>query len=269
MKTISFLVLLSAIVFFSSCAKLPVYKSEIYVAPKTNEFANPVYSNYDKKTNIGFEIANNDTNLFIRAVFHDGESSMKIMRGGLTIYFDPTGKKKKQYQLKIERAQKQKTNMASMNSQNGKNTSARAQDLPKAINATYNKVTWDKNGNEFVFYRNLIKDPIRVDLGPNQSNELILEIKMPLAEIPIEPGQNLFSLGIESGSISTNNMQGNRPNSGMRGSGGGGGGGRSGGGGGRGGSGGMGGGKSGGGSRPSGSPQPGMEPLKLWFQVEL
>ena len=267
MKTTIFLLLISVIVFFSSCAKLPVYESKEYVANEKEDIINPAASNYDKKTNISFEVANNDSYFFIQAVFHDRQSYMKIMRGGLIVYFDPSGKKKKQYQLKIERAQKQKIDMASMMSQMGMNPSARAQDLPSVIDATYTKVTWDKNGDEFVFYRNMIKDPISVDLGPNQSNELILKIKIPLNEIPLTEGQNIFSMGIESGTISTSGMQGNRQNSGMRGggsgghSGGGGGGGR----GGR----GMGGGKSGGGSRPDGNTLSGMEPLKLWFQVEL
>lgn len=261
--TIIFLIL-SSVIFFSSCSKIPIYESKEYVQPKNQDFLNSITFNYDTKTNIAFKVANNDTNLYIQAVFHDRQSYIKIMRGGLTVYFDPTGKKKKQYRLKIERTQKQKIDMASMMSQMGMNPAARAQDLPSVINATYTKVTWDKDGNEFVFYRNLIKDPISVDLSPNQTNELVLEIKIPLKEIPLELGQNLFSLGIESGAISTSTMQGSRPNSGMRG--GGGSGSRSGGG--RGG-GGMGGGKSGGGSRPGGSPQSGMEPLKLWFQVQL
>ena len=273
MKTTPFFLLLIGTLLFSSCTKLPVYKSKTYVAPEKEDFLNPISSHFDKKTNIGFEVANNDTNLFIRAVFHDRQSYMKIMRGGLTVYFDPSGKKKKQYQLKIERAQKQKIDMASMMSQMGMNPSARAQDLPAVIDATYNKVTWDKDGDEFVFYRNILKDPIQVDLSPNKTNELVLEIKMPLKEIPLEAGQNLFSLGIESGSMPSNSMTGSRPNSGMRGGSSGsrpsGGGRSSGGGGGRGGGGGMGGGKSSGGSRPGGGSPSGMEPIKIWFQVQL
>ncbi|MCF6358161.1 MAG: hypothetical protein L3J54_10185 [Draconibacterium sp.] len=262
MKTTLFILIISTIVLFSSCSKLPIYESKTYVAPEKDEFSNPLISNYDKKTNIGFEIANNDTNMYIRAVFHDRQSYIKIMRGGLIIYFDPSGKKKKQYMLKIERAKKQKIDMASMMSQMGMNPSAKSQDLPAVINTTFTKVTWDKNGNEFIFYRNLLRDPISVDLGPNETNELVLEIKIPLKEIPIEAGQNLFSMGIESGAISTSGIQGSRSSGGMRG----GGGGHGGGGGGRGG---MGGGKPGGGSRPGGGTPSGMEPIKLWFQVQL
>ncbi len=267
MKTSLFILLISIVVVFSSCGKLPIYESKTYnIAPEKDEFSNPLISNYDKKTNIGFEIANNDTNLYIKAVFYDRQSYIKIMRGGLIVCFDPSGKKKKQYMLKIERTKEQKIDMASMMSQMGMNPSARSQDLPAVINNTFTKVTWDKNGDEFIFYRNILRDPISVDLGPNNTNELVLEIKIPLKEIPLEAGQNLFSLGIESGAISTSGMQGSRPSGGMHDGGGRGGGG----GGGRGGmGGGMGGGKSGGGQRPGGGAPAGMEPIKLWFQVQL
>ena len=264
-----------AIVLFSSCAKLPVYNSNEYIQNQKEEFLNPIASNYDSKTNISFNVSNNDTNIYISAVFHDRQSYIKIMRGGLIIYFDPSGKKKKQYQLKIERSQKQEIDMASMSSQMGMNPSARSQDLPAVINASFTKVTWDKgDDNEFVFYRNILKNPIGVELGSNQANEFTLEVKMPLKEIPLEDGQNLFAVGIESGAISTSRMQTSMQSSGMRssggrsGGGGGGGGGRGGGGGMSGGS-GMSGGKSGGGSRPSGGIPSGMEPIKLWFQVQL
>ena len=262
-----------AVVLFSSCAKLPLYNSKEHVQNQEEEFLNPIASNYDSKTNISFNVSNNDTNIYISAVFHDRQSYIKIMRGGLIVYFDPSGKKKKQYQLKIERSQDQKIDMAAMSSRMGMDPSAKAQDLPAVIDASFTKVTWDKgDDNEFVFYRNMLKDPISVELGSNQASEFVLEIKMPLKELPLEAGQNLFSMGIESGAISTSGMQRSPSSSAMRGSGGGGGGGRSGGGGGGSGGrsgGGMSGGKSGGGSRPSGGAPSGMEPIKLWFQVQL
>lgn len=260
------------LLILSSCAKLPIYESKDYVQPKQEVFLSPMSSYFDEKSNIHFGVADNDTNLYIQAIFHDRRSYTKIMRGGLTVYFDPSGKKKKEYQLKIERLKEQNIDLALMAQKMGIDPGARQNEMAAVIGATYNKVTWDKNGKEFVFYRNLIKDPIRVELGPNDLKELVLEIKIPLKEIPFEAGQDIFSLGIESGEISSGGMSGQRPgggksgggsrgggNSGMRGSGGGG---RGGGGGGM-----HSGG--GGGSRPSGSSSSGMDPVKVWFQVEL
>lgn len=254
----------------SSCVKLPVYKSKNYIPPEPEEFSSLESLNFDEKTNINFIIANNDTNLYIQAIFRDRKSYTKIMRGGLTVFFDPGAKKGKDYQLKIERLEEQNIDLALMKQSMGTNFETSQNDIAAIIGATYNKVNWDKNGKEFVFYRNLIKTPIKVELGPNNLKELVLYIKIPLKEIPLESGQNLFSIGIESGSISKGNigaqrsgekgmsngsggMQGNRGGGGMGGH--------------------SGGGKrsgSNGGQRPSGgTPSSGSEAIKLWFKVQL
>lgn len=270
-KQITLFALIALVV--SSCAKLPVYKSKDYIEPEKEKFSSQQSMNFDEKANINFGIADNDTNLSIQVIFHDRKSYTTIMRGGLTVYFDAEGKKGKDYQLKIERLKEQNIDLAMMTQRMGANPGARQNDIAAVIGATYNKVTWDKNGKEFVFYRNLIKEPIRVELGPNELNELVLKIKIPLKEIPLEPSQNLFSLGIESGSTSLGSMGGQRPSGGMSGGGGRGGmgGGRGGGGGGgqRGGSGGGGGGSKGKPPGASGGSFTGMSPVKIWFQVEL
>ncbi len=271
--TIIFLIL-SSVIFFSSCAKLPVYQSQKNVSNEKENFINPLHTSFDKKSNISYGVANDTTHIYVQAIFRERENLMKIMRGGLTVYFDPDGKKKKKYELKIEKTEVQLTEYEMMIRQGNSNLSNPQQNMPATIDLMFNKVTWDKDGDKFVFYRNMQKEPIAINLGPNKQNDLMLEIKMPLSELPISKDQSLLSIGIESSSVTSGNMSGQRPNAGMsgggsRGGGGGGGRGGGGGGGGRGGGGGMSGGKSGGGSRPSGSLQSGMEPLKLWFQVQL
>ncbi len=261
--TIIFLVL-SSVIFFSSCSKLPVYNSQEYVVNKEENFINPLSANFDKKNNISYGVANDNTHLYVQAIFRERESFMKIMRGGLTVYFDQEGKKKKKYQLKITKSEVQLTEYEMMTRQGNYNLSNQQQNMPATIDLMFNKVTWDKDGDKFVFYRNLQREPIAVNLEPNKQNELMLKVKIPLTELSLSKNMSLFSVGIESGSVTSGNMSGQRPNAGMSGGGSRGGGGS----GGRGG-GGMGGGKSGGGSRPGGSPQSGMEPIKLWFRVQL
>lgn len=272
MKVTSFLFFVFGIVFISSCAKLPVYESKKYVTSDNEDFLNPITSNYNEKENIHFGVADDDTSLFVKAIFHDRESLMKIMRGGLNIYFDPDGKKGKDYQLKIEKAEVQLTEYELMTRRGNMNLNNPQQNMPATIGLMYNKITWDKNGDRFVFYRNLQNEPVGVKLVPNKQNELVLEIKMPLSELPLSNGQSLFSIGIETGSVSSGNMNSARSMGSMRQSSGGMGG-RSGGGGGRGGGmsgggGGRSGGKSGG-SRPGGASPSGVTPIKIWFQVQL
>ncbi len=250
---------------FFSCAKLPIYESNKYVESEKENLLNPLTSNYDKKTTIQIEVANNDTNLYIRATFHDQHSYKTIMRNGLTVFFDPTGKKNKRYQLKIQRGNTQVTEYELLSRQKENESNRQQQNIITGIDITYNKVTWDKNGKPYVFYRNLEKKPIRVDLESNPQNKLFLEIEIPSKLIPFKEGQSKFSLGIESGAIESGNMNRQRPSARMsgagepgarRGSGGGGGRGRS------------GGGMNNGGSRPAGN-SGAMQPIKSWILVDL
>lgn len=270
-KAFSNILIILVILFFSSCAKLPVYKSNPFIESEKEKLLNPSTGNYDEKTNIQIEVANSDTTLYIRAIFHDKENYKSIMRGGLTVFFDPQGKKKKLNQLKIEKGDTQVTEYALLSRQMESGSGNQQQNIITSIDILYNKITWDKNGKQIVFYRNLQNKPISVQFEANKQNELLLDIEIPLKEIQLTAGQNLFSLGIESGNLPSQNMSGQRPSAGMSGRGGqGGGAGRGGGGGGRpgGGKSGGGGGKSGGGSRPAGQSN-GMDPVKIWTQVEL
>lgn len=252
----------------SSCTKMPIYKSTSYNKTTNREIVSPLTANFDEKNSISYGVANDDTHLYLQAIFLNRESLMKIMRGGLNIYFDSEGKKKKDYHLKIEKAEAQLSEYELMVRQGSRDISNQQKNMATTIDMMYNKITWNKNGDRFIFYRNLQLEPIAVKLGPNKQNELMLEIKIPLAELPLSDSQNLFSIGIETGSVSSGNMSAQRQSAGMSGGRSGGGrGGRGGGGGGKSGGGGMSGGKSGG-SRPMTQPS-GVSPIKIWFQVQL
>lgn len=265
-------VLLFTIVLFSSCSKLPIYKSEILNSETESEFPEMTTNKFNKTNNVHYGIANSTTNLYVKAIFHDQQSLMKIMRGGLSLYFDPLGKKGKDYQLKIERNEQQAMQRPAMSQQKNTSRENRFANMPAAINKTFTKVTWNANGEEFIFYRGLQKQAIDVELRSNEFNELVLFVKMPLAELPT-PNNNLLSMGIETGSASSASNKstsgGMRPSGSMggRGMSGGGGGGMGGGMG----SGGMGRGMSGGpsGGTPRGSSSTSNSTLKIWVQVEL
>lgn len=258
----SHIFILVGMIFLASCAKLPVYESKSYNREATPELPNSMADNFDKKANVKYGFANDETHFYIQAVFQDRESFMKIMGGGLIVYFDPNGKKGKDHQLKIEKSDQRQNEYTMLSNQNPNPEKAERQNMPSTIAAVLNKVTWDKNGNELVFYRNMQKEPILVELSPTNQDQLILNIKMPISEIPIEEGNTTFSLGIASGKNSEKGMSGNGP---------GGGGGMGGpGGGGMGGPGG-GGGMGGGGGRPQGAPSSssGMSPIEIWCNIQL
>jgi hypothetical protein len=257
------------ILVFSSCSKMPVYKSNSIAGPVNDEFAVIQKMDYDKNAGVNYGVSNDDKNLYLKASFNDAMSFRKILRGGLYVYFDPEGKKKKHYKLKIERPKNQKSGSMSKQESRQMTPGSYKNNLPLLISNTLTQVTWSKNGEKQIFNRRLEKETVFVDLLAENGNDLVLKIKIPLKDIGLEDGQNIFSVGIESGNISTGATGGGRPGGGMRGGkGGGGGGGRGGGGGGQGGGGGRGPGMQGGGRSGGGTPS-GMEPLHLWFQVEL
>ena len=228
-KSFTIPVFIAIIFLFASCAKLPVYKSKNYNESENNNFLNPLSANFDKKNNIRFEVSDSDTNLFLRFVFPDQLSLMKIMRGGLNLYFDPLGKKNQNYLLKIEKSEVQQNEFSLLSRQMKGESGGGPQNMAGTIGAMFNKITWDKNGKQFVFYSNLVKDPISVELSTNKHNELILDVKMPLSEIALTEKENLLSIGLETNSVSMGGMSsgrssGSMKSGGMRGSGRGGGG---------------------------------------------
>lgn len=259
-KSFTIPVFFAIIFLLASCAKLPVYKSKNYNESDNNDFLNPLSANFDKNNNIRFEVSDNDTHLFLQFVFHDQLSLMKIMRGGLNLYFDPIGKKNQNYLLKIEKSEVQQTEFSLLSRQMKGESGGGPQNMAGTIGAMFNKITWDKNGKQFVFYSNLVKDPVSVELSTNKHNELILDVKMPLNEIALTEKENLLSIGLETNSVSMGGMSSGRSSGSMR-SGGMGGSGKGGGG--------MSGGMSSGGKRPGGSSPSGVQPIKLWFQVQL
>nr|WP_321355826.1 hypothetical protein [uncultured Draconibacterium sp.] len=192
--------------FSLSCAKLPVYQSQDLSGKPTPEFSTIPTTHFDKKNNIRYGVAENDTNFFYTATLSDRNSYSRIMRGGLNLYFDPQGKKGKKYALKIERSTDQ---LKQQKLQGRKSQDPAMQgNIAAAINTTLKKVTWDANGEEFTFYRSPHLYAIEINFTTNDYNELVLELQMPLKEIPVAADQT-FAAGLEIGSSSTP-MRGSR-----------------------------------------------------------
>ncbi len=266
------------VTLMSSCAKLPVYKSDKLALGEEDIFESIVTDKYDKN-NIHFGMAADQNSFYFKAIFHKEENSEAIMRNGLTIYFDPKCKKKKNYSLKIEKSedsqgqrQRQGQGQGMSGMQSGGSSSSmqgpgRMGDISSIINKELKKVTWSVNDEDFVFYRDIHQYEITVDFKSNEDSELVMELKMPLSEIPFAAA-NSFSMGLEtsSSSASSGGMSGGMSGGPGGGMGGGMSGGMSGMGGGmRGGMGGGGMSGSGMGGRPSSSSS---SSFKMWFEVE-
>ena len=267
------------IFLLSSCAKMPVFESKSTEPEKEVNSTLKIADHSDAKKNIDFGIANDNSNLYLQVNFHKQDDLMKIMRGGLHVYFDPSGKKKKNNALVIERIRRGRPesnnlthddliNMAMNNQAVGNRVQGPGgfnSNVAELITKELEKVTWKKNDKEVTFYRNENNNPIVVDLESNSPIELVLTVKIPLTEISVNPGE-MVAIGIETGTPGNGQARSasTPQNGGMSGGMGGGGGGR---GGGRGGGGNM-----GGGGMPGGAMGPGqssVQPYRFWFLAQL
>ena len=61
-----------------------------------------IASQNDAKKSVDYGLAYDDENLYLQLCFHDQKSMSRMLDGGLNIYFDNSGKKKKDCVLAIE-----------------------------------------------------------------------------------------------------------------------------------------------------------------------
>ena len=218
MKKQNILILLGSflVILFSSCAKMPVYKSKSVDLTTEVDLSKRATGYSNAKKNIDIGVMNSDSYLYLQACFHNQNDLKKIMNGGLHIYFDPNGKKNKDYELSIEReemkmpvmnrentsAQGEKNAFNSMDrektfSQNSMPNQNSRMNVSQMICKDFNKITWSKQGNDSVFYRNLSEGDIAVWMSADVPGQLFLALKMPLSEISVEPGKS-FTVGVET-----------------------------------------------------------------------
>ncbi|MFC1729694.1 hypothetical protein ACFL6I_05100 [candidate division KSB1 bacterium] len=79
------------ILVLSSCVKLPIHESKWY---DENSFNNTFYKFYDADNKLRYDVFNDNENVYLRLNSSDRNTIFKILGGGLSIYFDSTGKKK-------------------------------------------------------------------------------------------------------------------------------------------------------------------------------
>jgi hypothetical protein len=253
--------------------ELPVYQSSPFNPATVNAKPEQVAVNYDKKAHLMFGTAYCDTVFFVRVIFLDKNNFMKLVRGGIFVYFDPEGKKKKSNFFKLERYEWEKKDIGKMpDPRTMKAGGQRDMDPVMMITRSLMKATWTKKDQSVIFDRNMKKDPIRTEFLKNDQDQLVFELELRMSEMPLVQGQKQFSIGIETGDISEGFQSGGaRGRDGMPGEGGNMGEGSRGGGGGSGMPGGRMGGPGGGrgGSGPTEGSAPDTTPMKLWFMVAL
>ena len=265
MKFLSFQSILIVAVVLTGCASLTTVNSI-----EETKSGTALYKNYDSDSQIRFLVSNDENNLHLSLKTTHQPTIAKILRAGLTIYFDKNGKKKKNVYIQYPMGSSQDFSQFK-----GKGKQKTPSDLKSLINSTSVAAEYVFFEEKQAFTTTHPKSNIQLSLTANEEKELVYDLIIPFDKIALNGKADLFnlSIGIVTGSF---DIPSSRPSTGQ-------GGGPSGAGGGAGG--GMpqqgsvsrnasysGGGQRGGG-RSGGAPHQGFSELseesKIWFLVGL
>jgi len=240
------------VLFLSSCATLPSVSSTALSKTKTDE-----YTYYDASSKVHYEISNDADYLHIKLNTADFASINKIVKTGLTIYFDVEGKKDDAISLEYPLANKQK--LSSRDKPSLGSTQNRGFELDKMLSQKSKEAVFTHYETREPFLIDFNNSGIEVALSTTKNKEIVYEVRIPFEKIKDEGLASLenLSIGIVSGKMNMPNTGGAKPSGISNG-------GRQGGGGKR------GGGMHSGGNRPAGMDMSSMmTPIKIWVKVNL
>ena len=236
MKKTKYILIFSALILLFSCAKTPVYTSNLQETSFQFNGSDKTWLGqfyYDSEANMLYGISNDKENIYVRLKVVDQLTQIKIIRRGLTFWMDTIGMNKEQMAIRCP-LPRDAGDLQNMRGKNGspkdksKNNFALLHDAFSNGQAEMKIKGFDGYQKEIVL-NNKNEDGINVMMKVNDHEELIWEAIIPLKMAFTNPsdfgngGNKFFSFGFESGAFDA--PQGNNPGSGGRkpGSGGGGG----------------------------------------------
>ena len=235
-----------------SCASLNTVSSVEETSDNTTSFK---YS--DSDSNVLYSVSNDNENLYVRLNTSETASIAKMLKTGITVYFDVDGKKGKNVSVLYPLAQDQQM---SLSQTPGSGNSTPKIELNKLIPQLSDVITYNNNGVTEHFSAIAADSDIKVSIKALNNSEITYQLTIPFNKIIINGLSSLsnLSIGIVSGRFYPPSADGNgRPGSGQGMSGGG-----------------MGGGQGKGrGAGSGGSGQGNMSamtrPIKFWFKVDI
>lgn len=249
---ISIFVLLLAVIF-TSCAKLPVYQSQW-----EGTQGETLQAGYDKESRLRWQISNDATHLYIKLDTDNRMTIMKMIRNGLKIYLDTTGRKKDQTYVGYP-----VSNGMKMSKEDMKNTGVsrgNRRDVSNMLQLVPPNAEFFQSGSLESFNFKLERSDFNFSLAANDGGRLNYEAWIPLEKIrkggltaikQLSIGIEANGLEMPSGGGGPPQMGGQRQGGGMPG--------------------GMpGGGRGGQGMRgPNSSMMEMLDDVTVWFKVEL
>lgn len=203
MKTIQKTLILFLTVMLTSCAIMPICQSSKLSENDTEILSNTTF--FDRNTNLEFRVADNETNLQLILVF-DSLCLQKINDKGFYLYFDPKGKKKREYSLKIfpEKNELKKSAVMKRPVEMEKNSPRLFPELNKSCEEKFTSAIWKTTDNIYAFDIRFSIHPINVKTKALENGLWQVKVTIPLSELSPNPIQYL-SLGVETPKASTAN----------------------------------------------------------------
>lgn len=181
------------IIILVSCTSLSTVNSI-----DENNSKTAIYKNYDAASQIKYLVSNDDQNLHLSLKTNHRPTIAKILRAGLTIYFDSEGKKKKNVYVKYPLESPQ-----DLNQLKGNGGPKKPDYLKSLIHAT-------SVGAEYGFFDQkqsfVITNPntdIQISLQTNSEKELVYDLIIPFKKLSTNGRADLsnLSIGIVTGSF--------------------------------------------------------------------
>ncbi|MCD4664710.1 MAG: hypothetical protein K8R68_05510 [Bacteroidales bacterium] len=217
-KILKYTLIFSGLLLFS-CAKTPVYKSNLQTIPFQFNGSDEAWLGqfyYDSKARMLYGLSNDEENIYVRLKVTDQATRRKIILSGLTFWMDSVGKNRKQMTIRcpMPRERDELKNM--------KGAERTAKDKSKKNFNLLNKTFF--NGHADMEIMGFDKEPtvmvinnknengINVMMKINDQEELIWEAIIPLKMAFTDPaefkngGNRFFSFGFESGAFDAPQM---------------------------------------------------------------
>ena len=186
MKTSTIILTIGITLLAAACKTLPMVNSV------EEEKAHALTSKYyDSKSQIRYRVSNDHDHLHLNIKTNYEPTIAKILRAGLTIYFDPSGRKKKDIYVKYPIGSPQDVQQVKPSGPRGKKP-----DLKTLINATSIGAEFVYNEKKKNFTTLNPTSNIQLSIKSNSSKELEYDLIIPFKEITPNGRADLMNLSI-------------------------------------------------------------------------
>jgi hypothetical protein len=207
----SFILILS--VFALNCSHKLAPEGHFQTNPvvadgNTDDWTIPLRFSNEKYT-YQYNVTNDNKNIYICILSRDYSTQRRILKAGLTVYFDPKGDKNKTINLSfpLRKPDDQVSNYRNRNGNPITNTDTKSELSQLLIQSDYYSVSGFYNLENGQFGVSNDKNPIRVAIKLNNDSSLVYEAIIPLKNI--SPGLETrnstrnFSVGIVLNSLAS------------------------------------------------------------------